>query len=476
MTTRSASRRSGWVALGVTALARMLLTVLASLALWAVAPAALGLHSTVVMTGSMLPRLVPGDIVLSRTVPADQLQLGQTLLFPDPDQPGHLRLHRWVDVAPDGRMVTKGDANPANDSTTITRADVVGVASIRVPYLGRPVVWVADGNPGQLVLVVVALLVVIGAAFWFRAADEDDDQVEPGDAAPPATGDDPTAPADDLNDRRWPRRLVQTGVALLAVTGLGLGYAATADAAPFSRATANPTDSWSGATYFSCAAGARAAGARFTWPLSESGGTTANDVTTNNVDGTYSGGVTYNVAGPCRTDDLTGVTLNGTSGTVAASLAADSIPELTMQIWFKSAPTGRGGVLMSFTATSGFIFTTDTTSMAVAMTTAGAITFAVGSRKITGTTNYRDNGWHQLTAVAGSSGMYLYVDGATAASTTTSTPTTSVTGTPRVGYGDASDLATGSYDYYAGSVAFASVYKSALPAGTVLAQYQAATP
>lgn len=463
------SRRSGWVPLLVTTAARAVLMALASLALWAVAPAALGLHPTVVMTGSMLPRLVPGDIVLSRPVPAPQLQLGQTLLFPDPDQPGHLRLHRWVAVGPDGRLVTKGDANAANDSTTIARTDVTGVASLRVPWIGRPVVWANEGRTGPLVLTVAMLVLVVGAAFWFRR--EDDESTPDDDVAPDPAHDEATGPGRT-------RRLARAGAALLVVVGLGSTFASSADAATarFTRQTAAPSNGWSASTYFTCAGAARAAGARFSWPLAESAGPSANDVTANGIDGTYtSTGVSYGTAGPCRTDNLTGVTLNGSSGAIGAGLAADSIPELTMQVWFRSATTGRGGVLMSFTATTGFILTTDSTSMALAMTTTGALTFAVGSRKITGATNYRDNGWHQATAVAGNGGMFLYVDGSPVASTSTATPTTAVTGTPRVGYGDASDLGTGSYDYYAGGVAFASVYKSSLSAATVLAQYQAAS-
>ena len=474
--------RSGWAALAVTVLARVLLTVLVGLLLCALLPAASGSHPTVVMTGSMLPRLVPGDVVFSRPVPADQLQLGQVLLYHDPDQPGHLRLHRWVDVTADGALVTKGDANPERDSTPIAREAVSGVATLRVPFVARPVVWVADGRTTRLVLTGLALLATVLAAGWFRT--EDDDVVDGPSDEP--TDDGAGAPApDDLDPPATGRRLARTGVAVLALVGLvglGLGTATAAGAATvrFTATTTAPSaSSFTSATYFSCGGAARASGARLSWPLGESGPSTAQDVTTNNADGTYAGGITYGVAGPCRNDRTTAVTLNGSSGVITSSLPADSIAELTSQVWIKAAPGTRGGTLVSFSE-NGLLGLFPSSSYAVGMSTSGALTFAFvqgNSRLVVGAgTDLRDNAWHQVTAVAGGSGMALYVDGVPVASNQQVPVTTaSVVGTLRIGYGVASSLGTSSSNYFAGSVAFPTVWKSALPAATVAATYRAAS-
>jgi Signal peptidase I len=80
--------RGGWAALLATVGARAILTALAGLVLVALLPLVLGWHSTVVMTGSMQPRLQPGDVVVSRSIATDRLQLGQVLLVDDPDHPG----------------------------------------------------------------------------------------------------------------------------------------------------------------------------------------------------------------------------------------------------------------------------------------------------------------------------------------------------------------------------------------------------
>jgi signal peptidase len=110
--------RGGWTAFFVTAAARGFLVMLVGLLLWSVLPVVGEWQSTVVMSGSMTPRVLPGDVILVRPIPPDQMRAGQILLVEDPDRAGRLRLHRLVEISDDGRLVLKGDANPADDSTS----------------------------------------------------------------------------------------------------------------------------------------------------------------------------------------------------------------------------------------------------------------------------------------------------------------------------------------------------------------------
>ncbi|OEI68324.1 hypothetical protein [Curtobacterium sp. ER1/6] len=150
-----------WGRVVVATAARAVLAALVGLAVWSAAPALLGWHPTTVMTGSMAPRLLPGDVVVSRPVAPAEVRPGQVLLADDPDHPGRLRMHRFVEPGRDGTVVTKGDANPQADSTPIERSAVHGVAALRVPFVASPVLWVREGRwveTGVLTLVVVALL------------------------------------------------------------------------------------------------------------------------------------------------------------------------------------------------------------------------------------------------------------------------------------------------------------------------------
>ncbi|MHA3703818.1 LamG-like jellyroll fold domain-containing protein [Jatrophihabitans sp. YIM 134969] len=484
----SARRRSGWVSLVLTAAARTVLGVLVSLLVWAVAPAAAGLHPTVVMTGSMLPRLVPGDVVFSRSVPSNQLTLGQTLLYDDPDQPGHLRMHRWVDVAADGRLVTKGDANPERDSTPVERSAVRGVASLRVPFVARPVIWAHEGRTAPLVLTALALLALLVAACWFRV---DDEEAAPDDVADDTSGDPtddharPDAPDGGTDDgqRAWPRRLTHSGVALLAVLGLAGTFASGADAATarFTGTTTSPTNTWSAAPYFSCASAARGDGTALTYPLDEASGTTANDIGPNNLTGTYAGvsarGAT---GGPCGGRS---VTLNGTSGQVVTPAGAkiQGPNTFTWEIWFRTAANyGRGGKIIGLdTSQSG---TASQYDRHVYMTNAGGLVFGVyngaNSTVDSGTKRYNDGVWHLVDAVLSPAGMRLYVDGALVDSDTSVTAGENYQGWLRIGggsLGGAWPMLPASA-WFGGSLAYASAYLLALTPAQIAGHYAVGRP
>ncbi|KQR44373.1 hypothetical protein ASF82_13020 [Frigoribacterium sp. Leaf164] len=150
-----------WSRIVVATVARGVIVALLGLAFWAAAPAVLGWHPTTVVTGSMEPRIRVGDVVVSRPVPMDLVQTGHVLLADDPDQPGHLRLHRYAEALAGGLMVTKGDANAAADSTPIGASAVHGVGFLRVPSIGMPVVWAREGRWVPLAMVALGVLVLL---------------------------------------------------------------------------------------------------------------------------------------------------------------------------------------------------------------------------------------------------------------------------------------------------------------------------
>jgi signal peptidase len=94
----------------------------------------------------MEPRIHVGDIVVTRTVPAASLHEGQVVTVSDPDHPGRTRTHRVLRRETGGVLVLKGDANRDADSTRVSVKDVRGVGVVRVPYVGRPATWLAEGN------------------------------------------------------------------------------------------------------------------------------------------------------------------------------------------------------------------------------------------------------------------------------------------------------------------------------------------
>ena len=133
------------------------LVAVAGLVFLALAPRLVGFQGHVVVSGSMEPRLSPGDVVLTRPVLPQDLEPGQVLLFPDPEGADRLVLHSLVFVDDRGDLVTRGDANQSNDTTHVPAASVIGQAQLRVPYVGLPAYWRLTGQWGQMGLLAALL-------------------------------------------------------------------------------------------------------------------------------------------------------------------------------------------------------------------------------------------------------------------------------------------------------------------------------
>lgn len=168
---------ASWGLLVVRVLARGYLVFVLALAACALVPMATGLTSSVVQSGSMMPHIKVGDVVLARPLPADaETPLGRVITFEAPPgsaEPG-LRLHRVVAVNPNGTLVTAGDANQDVDSAPLDRADIIAVACILVPWIGLPAFWLENGQLvpliGWLVLSLLALTIEFFASRSERAA------------------------------------------------------------------------------------------------------------------------------------------------------------------------------------------------------------------------------------------------------------------------------------------------------------------
>lgn len=153
-----------WMRLGAVVAARAVLAMVAGLLVWAVAPTVASWQSTTVMSGSMQPRLMVGDVAVSRPAQATDLRIGEVLLFDDPDHPGRLRMHRFVGVDDNGLLITRGDANPAADSTHLRTGAVRGIGTLRIPVIGTPLLWLQEGEWWKVGLVVGGIGLVLALA------------------------------------------------------------------------------------------------------------------------------------------------------------------------------------------------------------------------------------------------------------------------------------------------------------------------
>jgi signal peptidase len=117
----------------------------------------LGFRSLTVMSGSMVPTLGVGDVVMERQVAPLDLHVGDIVTFRDPTDQSTLITHRVRSLeVHDGvvDVVTKGDANNTVEKWTIPVSGHLGLVVVHVPKLGYALVW-ASGRTGRIALIAI---------------------------------------------------------------------------------------------------------------------------------------------------------------------------------------------------------------------------------------------------------------------------------------------------------------------------------
>jgi signal peptidase len=148
--------------------------------LLALGPHVLGYRTSTMLTGSMEPGIMPGDVVVTAPRPAADIQVGDVISYQIPIEDHRVETHRVTEVIheKDGSIAirTKGDANDNVDPwTAVLQEDTVWEMQAVVPKLGT--VIRAMRNPivsNGLKWVAVAGLVLLGlTSIWSRTDDED---------------------------------------------------------------------------------------------------------------------------------------------------------------------------------------------------------------------------------------------------------------------------------------------------------------
>ena len=120
-----------------------------------------------VTTGSMEPSLHIGDYILIEKPDIGSLKEGDIISFysESPDVYGMLVTHRIESVEPDGSFITKGDANPVEDSVSVRSDRIVG-KYIRKARFFR---WAGSfGDRRKLLLLFVMIPTACAAVYEVR--------------------------------------------------------------------------------------------------------------------------------------------------------------------------------------------------------------------------------------------------------------------------------------------------------------------
>ncbi|MGL5818940.1 MAG: LamG-like jellyroll fold domain-containing protein [Phycicoccus sp.] len=473
--------------MAVATLARATLAVALGLAFWSAAPTAVGWEPTTVVTGSMEPRIHVGDVVVARPATAAEALPGQVLLVEDPDRPGRLRLHRFVERDDTGRLVLKGDANPHRDSTPVPPDAVHGVGMLRVPWAGVPVVWARTGqwhHLGLLALAAATLLTLTTLDRTLRRDEPEARRPDPDRAARAGAAD--LLPATDLVPVVQPvgigaaRYLRTWWVWATALAGVAALAAATSppSLAALAGTTTSPASTLS-ARYASCSTAVLATAPRAYYRFEEnpkSAGATAADSSGNGSNGSYGPGVSSANNRPCTSDGGRIARLNGTTGRVFGPTTAFPMSNtFTLSVWFRTAAAQ--GKLVGFgTSQNG---TSGQYDRHLYVDVAGRLVFGVypGSVQTVQTpTAVTDNAWHLATATLSPAGMRLYLDGALVASNTTTTAEAYSSGYLRIGQDSLGGWPGAGSAYVQGDLDDVAYWTSALTAAQVQQLHSARVP
>lgn len=119
-----------------------------------------GYRSFVVLSGSMVPAIAPGSLIVVR--PATAYQVGDivTRTTSDPAVTITHRIIEVTDVSGERRFRTQGDANLTADAEWVPEGSLLGRVQWTIPALGK-VVSYAKTKQGFLLMVVVPSVLII---------------------------------------------------------------------------------------------------------------------------------------------------------------------------------------------------------------------------------------------------------------------------------------------------------------------------
>ena len=118
----------------------------------------------VVSSGSMVPVLNVGDIIIVRGVDPQAITVGTIIIFHSPYEYDMPIVHRVVAVVNDGGSLffqTKGDHNEIQDGWKVPAENLIGVYVVKIPYIGLISLELRGPLGVTLIILLVALIIAV---------------------------------------------------------------------------------------------------------------------------------------------------------------------------------------------------------------------------------------------------------------------------------------------------------------------------
>jgi len=127
-------------------------------------PSVFGYKPFIVLSGSMETKIHVGDLIITKEIDPETLQVGDIIAFRDAENT--VTTHRIIDIVEkDGvtYFITKGDNNNSQDQNLVEYDDVEGLYVTRIPGIGTMLNEIA--KPTTVVIIGLGLTVVFILAF-----------------------------------------------------------------------------------------------------------------------------------------------------------------------------------------------------------------------------------------------------------------------------------------------------------------------
>ncbi len=120
-------------------------------------------RSFIVTTGSMIPAIMPGDIVF--VTPKSSYSVHDIITFKSND--GHTITHRIIEkrASTETSFTTKGDNNKTPDTEGLPQKSIIGKVRYTVPKIGRLLLYLSKPTSLFFLLTLPLLVLIAGEVF-----------------------------------------------------------------------------------------------------------------------------------------------------------------------------------------------------------------------------------------------------------------------------------------------------------------------
>ena len=124
-------------------------------------PSFLGRKAFVIISGSMIPEIQIGDVVLVKET--ENVHVGDIIAFRRDSSVIVHRIVKEMNIKGNVMYQTKGDNNNIEDAELVDVSTIEGVSTGKIPYIGKVPMWLYN----HLYIVIVVLIFILIVKYFF---------------------------------------------------------------------------------------------------------------------------------------------------------------------------------------------------------------------------------------------------------------------------------------------------------------------